>query len=231
MSKSKEKEVQTETKNQSESSESSEPPPILKRDGIFGTEGRKITVKANSFEVTGKISKYDRFFKYTLEIKPVDTGKNIEADIKRERSDYGKNIRRRVLKELGLKKEEWFKDVVIAYDGGSALYTTDHLGFDKETDANPVETEDIDLNDFQDLDGEPTRYRVLINRTCTIIELNQLEKYISGEEFEWDFFSDEGLNVLNALIHQKAAENYTQSGNSSIYDKGNKKKIFGGIEL
>jgi eukaryotic translation initiation factor 2C len=230
MSKGKEKDTQTEIKNEGESLE---PVPILKRDG-FGEEGRPITVKANSFKVTSKISKYDRFHKYTLEIKPVDTGKNIEADIKRERSDYGKNIRRRVLKELGLKKEEWFKDVVIAYDGGTALYTTNRLGFDKETDATEVK-EEISLNDFQDLDGKPTRYSVTISRTDTTdtdgIELTKLEKYVSGEEFEWDFFSDEGLNVLNALIHQTAAEKYIQSGSSSIYDKSKKKKIFGGIEL
>src|ERR1051325_1594009 len=119
------------TKYQSESSESSVP--ILKRNG-FGEKGRDIMVKVNSFEVT-KISKYDEFLKYTVEINPVDVDKNIEADIKRERSDYGKNVRRRVLKELGLQKEEWFKGVVIAYDGGSILYTTDRLGFDKETNA------------------------------------------------------------------------------------------------
>src|SRR3954454_2151710 len=120
MSKKKEKKIQIEIKGQSESSETSESSvPILKRDGLFGKEGRPITVKANSFEVTSKILKYNQFLKYTLEIKPVDAGKNIEADVKRERSDYGKSIRRRVLKELGLKKEEWFQDVVIAYDGGT----------------------------------------------------------------------------------------------------------------
>ena len=75
MSKKKEKEIQTEIKNQSGSSESSEHSvPILKRDGLFGNEGRSITVKANSFEVTSKILKYNQFLKYTLEIKPVDAG-------------------------------------------------------------------------------------------------------------------------------------------------------------
>jgi eukaryotic translation initiation factor 2C len=205
-------------------------PPILKREG-FGQEGRAITVKANSFEVK-TISKYDRFFKYNIEINPID--KNIEAVIKRERSDYGKNIRRRVLKELGLKMEDWFKGVVIAYDGGSALYTTDYLGFDDLNSAEPiVMKEEIIIEDLQNLDGEPTRYDVTISRLDIDIKLTQLEDYIKGEEFEWDFFSDEAFNVLNALIHKIGAENqsYIQSGKSSIYNKGVRKKIIGGVEL
>jgi hypothetical protein len=133
-------------------------------------------VKANSFEVK-TISKYDRFLKYNIVINPVD--KNIEAVIKRERSDYGKNIRRRVLKELGLKREDWFKGVIIAYDGGSALYTTDYLGFDELNSVEPiVMKEEITIEDLQNLDGEPTR-----------------------------------------------------SGKSSIYNKGVKKQIIGGVEL
>jgi eukaryotic translation initiation factor 2C len=202
--------------------------PILKRDG-FGTKGRVVTVKANSFEVT-KISKYDEFLKYTLEIKPIDADKNIKADIKRERSDYGKSIRRRVLKELGLKKEDWFQNVVIAYDGGTTLFTTGRLGFDKETETKSV-VENIILKDLHNLNGDSTQYNVQISRTDTVIKLTQLEKYISGEEFEWDFFSDDALDVLNALIHQRAAEKFIKSGKSSIYNRGNKAKITGGIEL
>ncbi|CAB4394808.1 unnamed protein product [Rhizophagus irregularis] len=156
--------------------------PILKRDG-FGTKGRVVTVKANSFEVT-KISKYDEFLKYTLEIKPIDAEKNIEADIKRERSDYGKSIRRRILKELSLKKGEWFQNVVIAYDGGTTLFTTDRLGFDKETETKPVVIEIIILKDLHNINGKSTQYSVQISRTDTVIKLTQLEKYISGEEFE-----------------------------------------------
>ncbi|CAB4394807.1 unnamed protein product [Rhizophagus irregularis] len=203
--------------------------PILKRDG-FGTKGRVVTVKANSFEVT-KISKYDEFLKYTLEIKPIDAEKNIEADIKRERSDYGKSIRRRILKELSLKKGEWFQNVVIAYDGGTTLFTTDRLGFDKETETKPVVIEIIILKDLHNINGKSTQYSVQISRTDTVIKLTQLEKYISGEEFEWDFFSDDSLDVLNALIHQRAGEKFIKSGKSSIYNKGNKTKITGGIEL
>ncbi|GBC02151.1 hypothetical protein RclHR1_04480015 [Rhizophagus clarus] len=215
--------LQTNIKTKSESSV-----PILKREG-FGTKGRVVTVKANSFEVT-KISKYDEFLKYILEIKSINVDKDIEADIKRERSDYGKSIRRKVLKELGLKKENWFQNVVIAYDGGTTLFTTDRLGFDKEIEIKPVVKENITLKNLQNLNGEPTQYSVQISRTDTVIKFAQLEKYISGEEFEWDFFSDDALDVLNALIHQRAAEKYIKSGKSSIY-KGSKAKITGGIEL
>ncbi|CAB5215388.1 unnamed protein product [Rhizophagus irregularis] len=207
------------------------PVPILKREG-FGKEGRPIKVKANSFEVT-TISKYDKFLKYNIEINPID--KVIENDIKREISDYGKNIRRRVLKEFCFKNEDWFQGVVIAYDGGSALYTTDYLGFDELDFSNPTVKEvEIKIKDIQNLDdGDSTRYKVKINRLDTVIELTQLEKYINGEEFEWDFFSDEAFNVLNALIHKVGteSESYIQSGKSSIYDKGNKKIINGGVEF
>ncbi|RIA91525.1 Piwi domain-containing protein [Glomus cerebriforme] len=217
-----ENEPQPEINNDSKS-----PVPFLKRDG-FGKKGRVITVKANSFEVT-KISKYDEFLKYNIEIKPMDAGKNANVEVKRERSDYEKCIRRRVLKELGLIKEDWFQGVVIAYDGGTTLYTTSRLGFNRVNDDATEEI--ICLDDIQNLDGEPTQYKVKINRTDTIIKLTQLEKYISGEEFEWDFFNDDALDVFNALIHQVAAENYTQSGKSSIYNKGKKSKIPGGLEL
>ncbi|PKC00949.1 hypothetical protein RhiirA5_354755, partial [Rhizophagus irregularis] len=220
------------------------PPPILKRKG-FGKEGRPIKVKVNSFEVT-TISKYDKFLKYNIEIDPADknieavvnpiyknteaavnpTDKNIESAIKRERSDYGKNIRRRVLKEIGLKYEDWFQGVVIAYDGGSSLYTTDYLGFEDLNDSNPTVKEvEINIKDIQNIDGDSSRYKVKINRLDTVIELTQLEKYIKAEEFEWEFFSDEAFNVLNALIHKVGTESerYIQSGKSSIYDKGKKK--------
>ncbi|CAB4433606.1 unnamed protein product [Rhizophagus irregularis] len=228
------------------------PPPILKRKG-FGEKGRPIKVKVNSFEVT-TISKYDKFLKYNIEIDPADknieavvnpiyknteaavnpTDKNIDSAIKRERSDYGKNIRRRVLKEIGLKYEDWFQGVVIAYDGGSALYTTDYLGFEDLNDSNPTVKEvEINIKDIQNLDGDSTRYKVKINRLDAVIKLTQLEKYIKGEEFEWEFFSDEAFNVLNALIHKVGTESerYIQSGKSSIYDKGKKKIINGGVEL
>ncbi|PKB92461.1 hypothetical protein RhiirA5_444584, partial [Rhizophagus irregularis] len=130
---------------------------------------------------------------------------------------------------------DWFQGVVIAYDGGSALYTTDYLGFDELDFSNPTVKEvEIKIKDIQNLDdGDSTRYKVKINRLDTVIELTQLEKYINGEEFEWDFFSDEAFNVLNALIHKVGteSESYIQSGKSSIYDKGNKKIINGGVEF
>jgi eukaryotic translation initiation factor 2C len=226
--KSKEKETQPEIKDQNDQNA---PVPILTREEYgYGKKGTPIKVKVNSFEVT-EISEYDKFLKYNIEINPVD--KDIEADVKRERSDYGKSIRRRVLKELGLEMEDWFQGVVYVYDGGSTLYTTGYLGFDKVEDVKPVVKTEISLVDFKNLDGEPTRYVVIINRLDTVIELTQLKKYISGEEFDWEFFSDEAFNVLNSLIHKVGEENekYIQSGKSSIYDKGNKKKISGGVEL
>ncbi|PKY51985.1 hypothetical protein RhiirA4_407927, partial [Rhizophagus irregularis] len=129
--------------------------------------------------------------------------------------------------------EDWFQGVVYAYDGGSTLYTTSYLGFDKAKDVKAVVKEEISIANLQNLDGEPTRYKVIINRLDTIIELTQINKYINGEEFEWEFFSDEAFNVLNSLIHKVGMENekYIQSGNSSIYNKENKKNINGGVEL
>ncbi|CAB4376592.1 unnamed protein product [Rhizophagus irregularis] len=122
-----------------------------------------------------------------------------------------------------------------AYDGGSALYTTDYLGFDELDFSNPTVKEvEIKIKDIQNLDdGDSTRYKVKINRLDTVIELTQLVKYIKGEEFEWNFFSDEAFNVLNALIHKVGteSESYIQFGKSSIYDKGNKKIIIGGVEF
>ncbi|GBB88479.1 hypothetical protein RclHR1_01500009 [Rhizophagus clarus] len=202
--------------------------PILTRKEYgFGREGRRIIVKANSFEVL-EISKYDKFFKYNIEINPL--GRNIESDVKRERSDYGKSTRRKVLKKLCLKMENWFQGVVYAYDGGTILYTTGYLGFDKDDTKSTVK-EEISLVDFQNLDDEPTRYNIIINRSDTVVKLTQLKKYISGEEFKWDFCSDEAFNVLNALIHKVGSESYTQSGKSSIYNKEIKKIIRGGVEL
>ncbi|CAB4436040.1 unnamed protein product [Rhizophagus irregularis] len=228
------KEKLKEIETQPEIRDPNEPPvPILRRkeygDG-YGKVGRHVEVKVNSFEVTN-ISKYNKFFKYNIEINPID--KDIEVDVKRERSDYGKSIRRRVLKELSFEMEDWFQGVVYAYDGGSTLYTTSYLGFDKAKDVKAVVKEEISIANLQNLDGEPTRYKVIINRLDTIIELTQINKYINGEEFEWEFFSDEAFNVLNSLIHKVGMENekYIQSGNSSIYNKENKKNINGGVEL
>ncbi|GBB83836.1 hypothetical protein RclHR1_01050010 [Rhizophagus clarus] len=205
------------------SEETNDPPPILKRkDYGFGKDGRNIVVKANFFEVN-TISKFEEFFKYNIEINSTDNiEKEVESEVKRERSDYEKNIRRKVLKKISLKK---FQDIIFAYDGGSTLYTTKNLEFNELNDAKPIE---IVVEELQN-----TKYDVTISRSDAVIKLTQLKEYIKGEKFKWDFFSDEAFNVLNSLIHKIGAESqsYTQSGKSSIYNKELKKIIKGGIEL
>ncbi|CAG8483191.1 10694_t:CDS:2 [Paraglomus occultum] len=167
--------------------------------GRMGSRDRQATVLTNMFEIE---TRNLTFCQYVIEFKR-DTRKGpteFTGD-----SAGRRRIRRQVFAAFHkLNKVEYFKDVGVAYDGGSNLFTTSKLTLSNNQISQLVEVEnDCEYYvEIRENHGKPT------------ISMNDLKEVLTGETFEWDFFDNQMLNALNAFVQYNPALKFVQYGDS-----------------
>ncbi|CAG8511287.1 6723_t:CDS:2 [Paraglomus occultum] len=192
----------------------------------FGDEGnglrKKTEVLTNRFEV--RMKKTSIYYQYIVEFYFVR--RNEDESYRTERiyiPDFGK-LRRRIFNTFQTSHQsDIFQNFGAAYDGGNIVYTTGKLTLGENGCSELVE-----LNDDRNYAGE--YYIEIKNHDEPEISLEGLGAVLTSNNFEWDFFDNKGLKMINAFLYHKPLLKYTQYG-KSIFDRETKQSLGGGLEL
>ncbi|CAG8487469.1 10123_t:CDS:2 [Ambispora gerdemannii] len=197
-----------------------------KRPG-YGTKGRAAVYRVNYFELK-KLPKKATSIKYAVEItKPFITATTGRAsNTPREQTPLKLEIKRKVFRELERKKgKELFQNVSYFFDGNNTLYSDKNVNIKTN-----VFRSSVLLNDDHDAHGRPNEFLVQIFLLQDPLNLNELDTYIQGKTFSWDFFNMDSLKALNDLMHTTPASRYVQF-KDLILDPNTRKSLGGGMEL
>ncbi|CAG8550642.1 41959_t:CDS:10 [Gigaspora margarita] len=201
---------------------------MAKRPG-YGRVGRQTQLITNYFEIK-KIANRAYFEKYEITMKlqtqqrPEGEGSHRRKPPKQSKQ-LPTHVQRAIFQQLEKQERNgWFKGAGVVFDGSTAIYSTDLLNLNSDSG-----TTSVTLRDDQDFRGNPTEYKVEIRRIDKV-DIDELKKFLDGNEMKWEYFDLAGLRGLNALIHHMPSMKYTQFGEST-YLPSTRKSLGGGVEL
>ncbi|CAG8602663.1 8771_t:CDS:2 [Paraglomus occultum] len=209
--------------------------PSYRRPG-FGDEcrqsskERRTRVLTNMFELKTD-SNLTTFHQYIMDVKRYSMREDEDARTEplTGASNDNKRLRRRIFATFQRRhQDDFFRNVGVAYDGGSNVFTTGQLTLSGNKQANEL----IELEDDHDRAGNPNEFYIEIreNNNQPTISLDDLKVVLLGDTFEWTFFNNLGLKMLNAFLHHNPALRYVQFG-ESIFVPESRKSLGGGVDL
>ncbi|CAG8548344.1 27881_t:CDS:10 [Dentiscutata erythropus] len=201
---------------------------MAKRPG-YGKFGRQTQLITNYFEIK-RIANRAYFEKYEITMKlqthqrPGGEGSHRQKAPK-QLKQLPTHVQRAIFQQLEKQERNgWFKGAGVVFDGSTAIYSTDLLNLNSDSGITSVT-----LKDDQDFRGNPSEYKVEIRRIDKI-DIDELKKFLEGNEMKWEYFDLAGLRGLNALIHHMPSMKYTQFGEST-YLPSTRRSLGGGVEL
>ncbi|CAG8570109.1 4314_t:CDS:2 [Paraglomus brasilianum] len=209
------------------------PPITLCQRPGFGDEGsgsrKRTEVLTNRFEL--RMGKASNYYQYIVEFYRLS--RNEDESGHREPltgdSNSKKELRRCIFNAFQTShRSDIFQHIGAAYDGGSVVYTTRKLALGETNRTSEL----VELNNDHNHTGRPNEYYIHIKDHDNEPEilLDDLRAVLTSNNFEWDFFNNQGLKMINAFLHHNPALKYTQYG-ESIFDPGTKELLGGGVEL
>ncbi|CAG8560251.1 68_t:CDS:2 [Paraglomus occultum] len=199
-------------------------------EGPQGSKDRKTRVLTNMFELKTDPN-MTTYHQYTVEFKrySMREGEAARTEPLTGESNNNKRLRRHIFATFQKRhQDDFFRNVGVAYDGGPNVFTTGQLALRGNNQASEL----IELEDDHDRAGKPNEFYIDIreNNNKPTISLDDLKVVLLGDTFEWTFFNNLGLKMLNAFLHHNPALRYVQFG-ESIFVPENRSQLGGGVDL